>query len=296
MARHRSPSGAGPVPEHVAFPRVALPAGGHRLPAPPTPSLRARVTVAALAGGALVAAAQTFVSAHGIGGVSADPYAKLAQSAMLPVTEHPAGDAASAATTAIGGDQLAANALSIPSLDDDDQLDVAAIAKAYDINAELTEKAKILRAALAEGAPQAVLSGGRAYVLPTAGRFTSGFGARWGVTHYGIDLAAPIGTPIYAFTDGFVEESGPASGFGLWVVLRHPDGTSTVYGHINRSFVTVGQRVSAGEQIAEVGNRGQSTGPHLHFEVWDAAKNKVNPVPRMNAIGLNVTGRGSAAA
>ncbi len=110
--------------------------------------------------------------------------------------------------------------------------------------------------------------------------------ARWGVTHYGIDIANAIGTPIYALMDGVVERAGPASGFGLWVVLRHPDGTQSVYGHINRMFVEVGQEVHAGQHIAEIGNRGQSTGPHLHLEVWDANGTKLNPLPWLQKRGI----------
>ncbi|WP_461153797.1 M23 family metallopeptidase [Saccharopolyspora tripterygii] len=115
-------------------------------------------------------------------------------------------------------------------------------------------------------------------VWPVEGRVTSKPGARWGLTHYGLDIANSIGTPIRAVKRGTVLEAGPASGFGLWVRLQHDDGTITVYGHINRALVTEGERVDAGDAIAEVGNRGQSTGPHLHFEVWDADSRKVNPL------------------
>ncbi|SDX72138.1 Peptidase family M23 [Saccharopolyspora shandongensis] len=115
-------------------------------------------------------------------------------------------------------------------------------------------------------------------VWPVEGRVTSKPGARWGTTHYGLDIANRIGTPIRAVKRGTVIEAGPASGFGLWVRLQHDDGTITVYGHINRALVRAGERVEAGEVIAEVGNRGQSTGPHLHFEVWDADSRKVNPL------------------
>ena len=86
--------------------------------------------------------------------------------------------------------------------------------------------------------------GDEVFVRPAEGEFTSGFGARWGVVHYGVDIANAIGTPIYAYSDGVVEDAGPASGFGLWVVLRHPDGTHTVYGHVNRMFVKVGEKVA----------------------------------------------------
>lgn len=115
------------------------------------------------------------------------------------------------------------------------------------------------------------------FVRPVAGTLTSDFGPRWGTTHTGLDIANAIGTPVYAAADGTVLDSGPADGFGLWVRLQHDDGTTTVYGHIDQTLVTVGQRVQAGEQIATVGNRGQSTGPHLHFEVADAAGSKVDP-------------------
>ena len=125
------------------------------------------------------------------------------------------------------------------------------------------------------------------FVLPTKGTFTSGYGSRWGVFHFGIDIANSIGTPILAAADGVVTESGPASGFGLWVRVLHTDGTTTVYGHINRSLVAAGQKVRAGQKIAEMGNRGHSTGPHLHFEVWNAAGQKINPLKWLRDRGVD---------
>ena len=104
---------------------------------------------------------------------------------------------------------------------------------------------------------------------------------------YGIDLANAIGTPIVAAADGVVVESGPASGFGLWIRIRHSDGTITVYGHINRSLVVAGQKVRANQEIAEMGNRGNSTGPHLHFEVWNPAGKKINPIIWLHEHGIN---------
>lgn len=131
------------------------------------------------------------------------------------------------------------------------------------------------------------------YVVPVAmppARLTSGFGARWGTTHYGIDLAAPIGTPIRAVADAVVIEAGPASGFGLWMRLEHPDGTVTVYGHMNTIDRPAGAHVAAGEQIATVGSRGQSTGPHLHFEVWlNGNRNeRIDPQPWLADHGLQL--------
>ncbi|CAM2777495.1 M23 family metallopeptidase [Prescottella defluvii] len=131
-------------------------------------------------------------------------------------------------------------------------------------------------------------------VKPVSGTLTSDFGPRWGSHHGGLDIAAPIGTPVYAAADGVVVDAGPASGFGLWVRVKHDDGTTTVYGHINDYQVTTGQHVSAGQQIATVGNRGQSTGPHLHFEVWSPGGAKLDPSAWLEERGVAVTWRGAS--
>jgi hypothetical protein len=124
------------------------------------------------------------------------------------------------------------------------------------------------------------------YVMPTRGVWTSGFGYRWGVLHGGIDIANSIGTPILAAADGVVIDVGPTAGYGAWVKLRHADGTVTLYGHVNSWLVNVGERVMAGDQIATIGNRGNSTGPHLHFEVLVNGTNRVDPVPWMAQRGV----------
>ncbi len=153
------------------------------------------------------------------------------------------------------------------------------------VNAEYAAK----DAAVAANASAA--ASGRA-VAPTTGRVTSCYGSRWGTMHYGIDIAAPIGTPIYTPEAGRVLMAGPASGFGLAVYIQHADGTITVYGHINDYFVAAGQQVRAGQQVAEVGNTGQSTGPHLHFEVQTGGlfANRNNPVPWLAARGVSLGG------
>ncbi|HEX7302260.1 M23 family metallopeptidase [Lentzea sp.] len=125
-------------------------------------------------------------------------------------------------------------------------------------------------------------------VRPAQGTFTSGFGARWGTSHNGVDIANAIGTPIVAAMDGVVVEAGPASGFGLWVRIQHADGTITVYGHMNTIDVPQGAQVKAGQQIATIGNRGESTGPHLHFEVWAAGSQKINPVGWLAERGVSL--------
>jgi murein DD-endopeptidase MepM/ murein hydrolase activator NlpD len=135
----------------------------------------------------------------------------------------------------------------------------------------------------AKARPRGSVRGG---VQMVTGRVTSGFGGRWGSFHQGLDIAAPIGTPIHVPLAGTVIDSGPASGFGLWVRVRHDDGTVTTYGHINRSLVKKGQKVAAGEEIAEVGNRGHSTGPHLHIEVTTPGGEKINPRPWLDQHGI----------
>ena len=128
------------------------------------------------------------------------------------------------------------------------------------------------------------------FVMPTRGVWTSGFGYRWGVLHGGIDIANSIGTPIVAAADGVVIESGPTAGYGAYVKLRHADGTVTLYGHVNTWLVSVGERVMAGDQIATIGNRGNSTGPHLHFEVLLNGTNRVDPVGWLSKRGLSPGG------
>jgi murein DD-endopeptidase MepM/ murein hydrolase activator NlpD len=98
-------------------------------------------------------------------------------------------------------------------------------------------------------------------------RFTSGFGQRWGRMHNGADFAAPIGTPIYAPADGVVTFAGWQQGYGRMVKIQHEFGIETRYAHQSRIRVEVGQRVSRGERIGDIGNSGHSTGPHLHYEV-----------------------------
>lgn len=112
---------------------------------------------------------------------------------------------------------------------------------------------------------------------PSSGIVTSSFGSRAGAQHGGVDIANALGAPIVAAADGTVISAGPAQGFGLWVQIRHDDGSITTYGHNDGNSVTVGQRVVKGQQIAQVGNRGNSTGPHLHFESTSPGGQKVDP-------------------
>jgi murein DD-endopeptidase MepM/ murein hydrolase activator NlpD len=111
------------------------------------------------------------------------------------------------------------------------------------------------------------------------GTLSSRFGRRWGRMHKGVDVAAEPGTPIVAAAAGEVVYSdNKQRGYGNLVIIRHKGGLLTVYAHNRRNLVDVGQTVRQGSRIAEVGNTGRSTGPHLHFEVRVDGK-AVDPLP-----------------
>ena len=112
---------------------------------------------------------------------------------------------------------------------------------------------------------------------PVRGRITSDFGARWGRFHSGIDIAASHGSPIRAASSGTVTMAGSAGGYGLTIMVSHGEEKATLYAHASRLLVKQGQRVRRGQIIAAVGNTGNSTGPHLHFEVIIRGRN-VDPL------------------
>jgi murein DD-endopeptidase MepM/ murein hydrolase activator NlpD len=241
--------------------------------------------MAAIAVGAVTAAGQ------GLGPVDGDRTGETVPLAF---------GGAAAAFTGVGGAAPAPARLPLPDVMPVEQQtveqDIASLAKGRQIaadraEAEAAEQARDDAEQAGEDeedtASQLPVSSGEV-VLPATGTLTSGFGARWGSMHYGIDIANDIGTPIYATTDGVVVESGPASGFGLWVRVQHDDGTISVYGHLNEALVSEGEQVAAGEQIATMGNRGPSTGPHLHFEIWQDGGEKINPLSWLRNFGIEL--------
>lgn len=113
---------------------------------------------------------------------------------------------------------------------------------------------------------------GAGLAWPSRGVITSRFGFRGKRHHHGIDIAAPVGTPITAARDGTVQFAGWLGGYGRLVILDHGDGLTTYYGHASQLLVKVGDRVKKGQPVARVGATGNVTGPNLHFEV---RRNKV---------------------
>ena len=119
--------------------------------------------------------------------------------------------------------------------------------------------------------------------VKTAVRYTSGYGYRRDPKtggrrmHKGSDFAGPTGTPIYSTADGVVVHAGWSSGYGRLIKIKHEFGIETRYAHLSKIRVKVGQRVSRGERIGDMGNSGRSTGTHLHYEVR-VGGNAVNPM------------------
>ncbi|MCZ2819429.1 M23 family metallopeptidase [Modestobacter sp. VKM Ac-2977] len=147
------------------------------------------------------------------------------------------------------------------------------------------------QAAAAEAAEAAAEAARPKASPPVKGaRLTSCFCPRWGTMHWGIDLAAPMLTPEYAVEDGVVLRAGAASGYGLVVYILGVSGDVTVYGHMEKITVSAGDVVSAGDQIALLGSRGQSTGPHLHFEVHSGGVDgkRVDPVAWLRNRGVEL--------
>jgi len=126
-----------------------------------------------------------------------------------------------------------------------------------------------IREAQQQSSTPAVVSPAGSGVLgwPVSGPVTSGYGTRWGRMHEGIDIAVGEGTPVRAAAAGTVIYAGWMSGYGNLVVLDHGNGLSTAYAHNSSLVVSVGQSVGAGAVVSYSGNTGNSTGPHVHFEV-----------------------------
>lgn len=237
----------------------------------PTSQTKSRVALVDVATGA--------VSSAGIGGAAA--------------TLQTQAEASISPQDTVGGVQLATNDTALPPDTTETAPQILTISeykpvtnineqldKAVEYAAERTEAARAEAARLeAERIEAERLANASSVVKPTEGTFTSGFGMRWGSLHAGLDIANVVGTPILAAMGGTVIDSGPASGFGQWIRIQHDDGSIAVYGHMETLDVSVGEQVTAGQKIAGMGNRGFSTGSHLHFELYPTGSGAVDPAP-----------------
>lgn len=120
-------------------------------------------------------------------------------------------------------------------------------------------------------------------VVAGRGRVSSGFGVRIDpfthkhAFHHGVDVAAPLGSPIHALSAGRVTIAGPVKGFGNLVEVTTVDGQRVRYAHADRALVKVGDVVNLGDAVATVGSTGRSTGPHVHVEVRDGDGTAIDP-------------------
>ena len=277
LSHHRSPGGERTIPGHVeASPDDSSSDPGRNRGQSTASRWRGRVVVAAVAAGAFAAAGQSLAAGEGT---------------ASPDEDFNAGDAAGSLNTAMAADgqqqpshRGVGGSAPAPAM--------LPVAKSTDVSDEIEQITKSEQISSAREAARKAAEAESMrpkYHLPALGNFTSGFGGRWGTSHYGIDIANSKGTPIYAAADGVVIEAGPASGFGMWVRVQHDDGYISVYGHVNSILAEEGQQVQAGDEIATMGNRGFSTGPHLHFEIWNSSGKKINPLPWMREHDIDPT-------
>jgi len=131
---------------------------------------------------------------------------------------------------------------------------------------------------------QGVIAVPSAQPVSTTHKFTSGFGVRsdpfrgTAAMHAGIDLAGPLGTPVYATADGVIGRAGWANGYGKLIEIDHGKGLQTRFGHLSEILVAANTRVKRGQLIGKMGSTGRSTGSHLHYEVRIDGR-AVNPIP-----------------
>ncbi|MCI1693413.1 M23 family metallopeptidase [Aneurinibacillus aneurinilyticus] len=152
-------------------------------------------------------------------------------------------------------------------------------------NGKLVQKNPIQQKIIQQPVAKVIIRGTRVkpsrgdghFRMPSTGIFSSPFGERWGRMHAGIDIATPIGTPVYTSDNGRVAFVGTKSGYGKVMMVDHGNGYRTLYGHLDGFVAKPGDIVVKGEVIAKSGNTGRSTGPHLHFEIHKDGE-PVNPM------------------
>jgi murein DD-endopeptidase MepM/ murein hydrolase activator NlpD len=255
--------------------RHSRPPGRHRAHKPPhnkAPAILASAVVGATAAALSTAAA----SGDGL----------QAMAASVTALQSPMPDTA----LGMGGPEIIPNGVTAEVPMNGRTMLAAASARNRVESNQATRAAKARQIALIEAArPKWLLP------LPKGSfRVSSCFEPRWGTFHYGVDMAAPAGTPFHAAGDGVVIEAGPMGGYGNVIMIEHADGTITVYGHEEKLFVEKGERVKAGQLIGAVGNLGQSTGYHLHFEIRTGGEqgDKQDPIDWLAERGIALEGCG----
>lgn len=152
-------------------------------------------------------------------------------------------------------------------------------------------KAEAKAKAKARAAARAAAAAAPKIVLPTTGyHLTARFdqaGGRWAHNHTGLDFAAPIGTPVRSVMAGTVIQADWEGAYGRQVKVRHANGTVTSYSHMSEFDVSVGDKVQAGSMVGRIGVTGNTTGPHVHFEVLPGGGSPIDPEPWLRAHGVN---------
>lgn len=144
-----------------------------------------------------------------------------------------------------------------------------------DLNVE-TIKEPVSRIVVKGTKPVPPKKGTGTFIRPVNAGVYASYGMRWGRMHYGLDYAAPTGTPIYAADGGTVTQAGWWGAYGYVITIDHGANKKTLYAHCSQIYVSVGTKVYQGQRIGAVGSTGRSTGPHCHFEILINGKN-VNP-------------------
>ncbi|MFI8824610.1 M23 family metallopeptidase [Streptomyces sp. NPDC053431] len=192
------------------------------------------------------------------------------------------------------------------------QTAVAALAKQADVQAQVAAQLKAAQVKAAQvKAAQVKVAAAKAQAKPVAAKkvaswikpvssytLTASFnqgGAMWAHKHSGQDFAVPVGTPVKAAASGTVVKAGPYGGgdgpaYGNAIVIKHANGTYSQYAHLSKIKVSIGQKVAVGQQIALSGNTGNSSGPHLHFEIRTTPNygSAVNPAAFLRAHGVTI--------
>ncbi|MFF3246249.1 M23 family metallopeptidase [Streptomyces sp. NPDC002870] len=248
------------------------------LPRPSALRTRAAVVAAGLGASMVLGAGAAFAAGTGAPAAAGSATAVDASSAV-------AAQALAQSKAAVAAKTAAANAAAAKA--------AAAKAAAAKAAAAKAEAAKS-KAAKPKAAKKAV-----SWVKPVTGyTLTASFnqgGNMWSSKHSGQDFAVPVGTPVKAAFNGVVVKAGPNGGgdgpaYGNAVVIKHTNGKFSQYAHLSKVNVTVGNSVKAGETIARSGNTGNSSGPHLHFEIRTTPNygSALNPMAYLRSAGVTI--------